>query len=230
MIPIKDTVQSRSVPVVTWAIILLNAIVFFYELSLPPGELEQFIAAFGMIPARLATDPDAWVTLLTCMFLHGGWLHIIGNMWMLYLFGDNVEDRMGPVRYLLFYVLCGLVAGVTQYVANPNGTAPTIGASGAIAGVLGAYLVLFPTAQVITLIPILFYPVIVEIPAVFYLGLWFVSQLFHGTFALLSTQYYEGVAWWGHIGGFVAGMALLPLFKKSENEYPRFYPDEYWPW
>jgi membrane associated rhomboid family serine protease len=230
MIPLKDTVQSRSVPLVTWVIILFNGLVFLYELSLPPGRLEAFVSGLGMAPARLRADPGAWPTLLTCMFLHGGWMHFIGNMWVLYLFGDAVEDRMGPARYLGFYLLCGLAASLTHFIINPTSTVPTLGASGAIAGVMGAYFVLFPTARVLTLIPILFIPFIVEIPAVFYLGIWFGSQLLSGTLSLLSTQYYEGVAWWAHVGGFVAGMVLLPLFKKSPKQYRSNYPDEYWPW
>jgi membrane associated rhomboid family serine protease len=183
-----------------------------------------------MVPARLGADPDAYWTVLTCMFLHGGWMHFIGNMWVLFLFGDAVEDRMGPARYLVFYLLCGLAAGLTHYLTNPTSPVPTVGASGAIAGVMGAYFVLFPTARVITLIPVFFFPFLVEIPAVVYLGVWFASQLFSGTLALVGPQYYEGVAWWAHVGGFVAGIALLPLFKKSRKQYRRYYPDEYWPW
>src|SRR4051812_42742517 len=188
MIPLKDTVRPRSAPVVTWGIILLNAVVFLYELSLPLERLESLVAVLGMIPARLGADPDAYWTLLTCMFLHGGWMHFIGNMWVLFLFGDAVEDRMGPARYLVFYLLCGLAAGLTHYLTNPTSQVPTVGASGAIAGVLGAYFVLFPTAQVLTLVPVLFLPLFVEIPAVIFLGIWFASQLFSGTLSLLSTQ------------------------------------------
>jgi membrane associated rhomboid family serine protease len=230
MFPLQDTVQARSVPLVTWGIILINALVFLHELSLPPEQLETFVATLGMVPARLGTDPDAYCTLLTCMFLHGGWMHFIGNMWVLFLFGDAVEDRMGPVRYLIFYLLCGLAAGLTHSFTNPDSYVPTIGASGAIAGVMGAYFVQFPLAQVLTLIPILFFPLIVEVPAVIYLGIWFASQLFQGTLSLLSTQSYEGVAWWAHVGGFMAGVALLPVFRKPRRQYRRFYPDEYWPW
>lgn len=230
MIPIQDTIQSRSMPLVTWGIIILNSIVFLYELSLPPEQLEALIAALGMVPARLSVDADAYWTLLTSMFLHGGWVHIIGNMWVLYLFGDAVEDRMGPARYLVFYLLCGLAAGLTHYFTNSASTMPSVGASGAIAGVMGAYFVMFPMARVITLVPIFFFPFFFEFPAVVFLGIWFASQLFNGALSLISTQYYEGVAWWAHVGGFVAGMVLLPLFKKSPKQYRRFYPDEYWPW
>jgi membrane associated rhomboid family serine protease len=164
------------------------------------------------------------------MFLHGGWLHLIGNMWVLYLFGDNVEDRMGPARYLAFYLLCGLAASLTHYAINPGSTVPTLGASGAISGVLGAYLLLFPTARVITLVPVFIIPFFFEIPAVVYLGFWFVMQLFSGTLSLAGAEPPEGVAWWAHVGGFVTGMALLPVFKKSRKQYRHYYADEYWPW
>jgi len=230
MIPIQDTVQSRSVPLVTWGIILLNGLVFLYELSLPPEQLELLTAVLGMVPARLGADPEPYWTLLTCMFLHGGWMHFIANMWTLYLFGDGVEDRMGPVQYLVFYLLCGVAASVTHLLTNATSTVPTIGASGAIAGVLGAYVVLFPTARITTIIPIFIFPFIVEIPAVVFIGFWFVSQLFNGALSLASAESFEGVAWWAHVGGFVAGIALLPVFKKSPKQYRRFYADEYWPW
>jgi membrane associated rhomboid family serine protease len=230
MFPLKDTVQSRNVPLVTWGLILVNGLVFLYELSLPQQKLEHFIGTFAMIPARLTADPGAYWTALTCMFLHGGWMHFIGNMWVFYLFGDAVEDRMGSAPFLVFYLLCGLAASLVHYLTNSTSTLPTLGASGAIAGVLGAYFVLFPTARVLTLIPVLFFPFIVEIPAVVYLGIWFGSQLLSGTLSLASTQYYGGVAWWAHVGGFVAGIVLLPVFKKSRKQYRRYYADEYRPW
>jgi membrane associated rhomboid family serine protease len=230
MFPLQDTVQSRGVPLMNWGLILLNGLVFLYELSLPPDRLEQLIGALGLVPARLWAGPGAYGTLLTCMFLHGGWTHFIGNMWTLYLFGDNVEDRMGPARYLAFYLLCGLAAGLTHAVTNPDSQLPSVGASGAIAGVLGAYFVMFPTARVVTLVLVFVFPFVFEIPAVIYLGLWFVSQLFSGTLSLVGPQDYEGVAWWAHVGGFVTGIVLLPVFKKSREEYRRYYPDEYWPW
>ena len=137
MIPLQDTVQARGVPLVTWGIILLNVLVFLYELSLPPEQLEYLIAQLGMVPARLGVDRDAYRTLLTCMFLHGGWMHLIANMWVFFLFGDAAEDRMEPVRYLVFYLLCGLAAGLTHYFTKLSSEVPTVGASGAIAGVLG---------------------------------------------------------------------------------------------
>jgi membrane associated rhomboid family serine protease len=230
MFPIQDTVQSRSIPLATWGLILVNGMVFFQELTLPPKQLEQLIALLGLVPARLGSDAQGWWPLLTCMFVHGGWLHFLSNMWTLYLFGDNVEDRMGSVRYLLFYLLCGVAGNLTHCLTNAASPVPTIGASAAIAGVLAAYFVLFPTARILTLVPILFVPLVVEVPAVFYIGLWFLSQLFSGTLSLVAPENYQGVAWWGHIGGFVAGVALLPAFQKPSQRYRRYYADEYWPW
>jgi membrane associated rhomboid family serine protease len=231
MFPLQDTIPSRGVPLVTWTIILINALAFFYELSLPPDELQRFIFLIGFVPARFAVDPaGAFSTLITCMFLHGGWAHFIGNMWMLYLFGDNVEERMGAVRYLIFYLLCGVGAGLAHYFMNPTSELPSLGASGAIAGVLGAYFRLFPTARVITLVLLVFLPLFIEIPAVVFIGIWFISQLFSGTIALLGPQYAAGVAWWAHVGGFLAGVVLVPLFTRPETERLPYYADEYRPW
>src|SRR5712675_3275144 len=193
MFPIQDSVPSRSMPVVTRALILINVVVFFFELMLPRQGLEQLFYLFGLVPARF-THPD-WAAgvgfpvddywpILTHQFLHGGWLHIISNMWALWIFGDNVEDRMGSVRFAIFYLTCGAVAGLTQLLTNPDSTLPSVGASGAIAGVLGAYLIFFPTARLIVMFPILFFPVFFEVPAVFYLAIWFFSQLFSGRAAL----------------------------------------------
>ena len=193
MFPIQDSVPSRSVPVVTRALILINAIVFFFELSLPQASVEQLFYLFGIVPARF-THPDwtayvgfpvdSYWPFLTHQFLHGGWLHIIFNMWTLWIFGDNVEDRMGPLRFGIFYLTCGILAGVTQLLTNSDLTVPSVGASGAIAGVLGAYLLLFPTARLVVMFPIFFFPFFFEVPAVLYLGIWFFSQLFSGTLAL----------------------------------------------
>jgi membrane associated rhomboid family serine protease len=230
MIPIRDTIQARNVPLVTWAIILLNGLVFFLELTIPPEHVQVLVRRLGMIPARLGSDPQAYTTLITSMFLHGGWLHFLGNMWVLYIFGDNVEDRMGPARYLIFYLLCGIVAGLTHYAADPESVVPTVGASGAIAGVLGAYLFLFPTSRIITLVPLFFIPLFFEIPAVVYLGIWFLTQVMSGSASLINGQPVEGVAWWAHIGGFVTGIVLLPFFKQSRQNYRPNYPDEYQPW
>jgi membrane associated rhomboid family serine protease len=230
MIPIQDTQPSRHVPVVTWLLIGLNSLAFFYELSLTPRELELFLQLVGMVPARIASDPTALWTMLSSMFFHGGWMHFLGNMWTLYLFGDNVEDRLGPVHYLLFYLLCGLAAGWAQFAAQPDSPLPAIGASGAIAGVLGAYFVMFPTATIITLVPVFFLPLFLEVPAVVYLGVWFLTQLFSGVLSLSGAPQMGGVAWWAHIGGFVAGLLLLPVLKLPAMQYREHYADEYWPW
>ncbi|VAX26920.1 FIG056164: rhomboid family serine protease [hydrothermal vent metagenome] len=235
MFPVKDTVPRRDFPYITWMIILINGMVFLFEISLPEDSLKQLFYLFGVVPARYS-HPD-WAVLfglplddywpfITNMFLHGGWIHIIGNMWMLYLFGDNVEDRMGHGRFLVFYLLSGIAASITYFIFDMHSTVPAIGASGAIAGVMGAYLVMFPTARVITLIPIFFLPFFIEIPAFLYLGVWFASQVFSGTFSLLAPEAGGGIAWWAHIGGFIAGMVLLPVFRKKKRSYRKYFPDE----
>ena len=235
MIPLRDTIPTREFPVATWMIIILNSIVFFIEISLPEKSLTAIFYHFGVVPARYS-DPlwavshgltqGNYLPFLTNMFLHGGWMHFISNMWTLYLFGDNVEDRMGHVRFFVFYILSGLAASLTHYFFNMDSTVPAIGASGAIAGVMGAYFILFPHSRVITLIPILFLPYFIEIPAFVYLWVWFISQLFSGTFSILAPEAGGGIAWWAHIGGFVAGILMLPLFKKRKGLYRRYYPDE----
>ena len=230
MIPLKDDVQARDVPVITWTIIFLNTLVFFFEVTSRPEFVERLAYEFGMVPARIGADSSSYWTLVTCMFLHGGWLHFIGNMWTLYIFGDNVEDRMGPARFLVFYLLCGIGASLVHYWADPTSQLPTIGASGAIAGVLGAYFVMFPAAKVITLVPILFVPLFFNIPAYVFLGVWFLSQVVSGTLSIAGGQQLGGVAWWAHVGGFVAGIVLRQLFAKPQKEIRRVYPDEYWPW
>lgn len=231
MIPLYDNVQARSFSLVNWTLILANVVVFLFEGALGEGA-ERLVAVFGVVPARLLEQPgpDQIATLFTSMFLHGGWSHLVSNMLALYIFGDNVEDRMGGGRYLAFYLICGVIAALTHVFFNPDSPIPTIGASGAISGVLGAYLILYPTARVITLIPIFFLPWLVEIPALVYLGFWFVSQLLNGTLTIImGAQGFGGVAWWAHAGGFVAGIALVGLFIQRRNRR-RTYTDEYWPW
>lgn len=204
----------------TWGLILINALVFLHESSLGRGRLEEFYEHYGLVPAQVGAGwgggpaevaEDFW-PFLTMMFIHGGWIHLLGNMWTLYLFGDNVEGRMGPGRFLVFYLLCGLAAGGAQYFTNPDSAVPAIGASGAIAGVMGAYLVLFPHARVVTIIPIFIFPLFVQFPAFFYLGFWYLTQLLNGTMAIHDEMAVGGVAWWAHVGGFAAGIALLPVF------------------
>jgi len=219
---------------------LLNVVVFFFAVALPKDPLDQIVCLFGIVPARF-THPDwavsvgfpvgSYWSLLTHQFLHGGWFHIISNMWALWIFGDNVEDAMGRFRFAVFYLLCGVLAGLTHIFVQPDLTVPSIGASGAIAGVLGAYLLLYPTAWIVVLLPIFFFPFFFEVPAVLYLGIWFISQLFNGTLSLAGPSQMEGIAFWAHIGGFVAGLLLCRLFARRYSR--EIQPDEYgleWAW
>ena len=232
MIPIRDNIPSQHPPIATWFLIAINSVFFLVELMMPPPVRDQFFQLFGIVPARL-THPDwaLWIgfpidnywPFLTSMFLHGGWLHIIGNMWALWIFGDNVEDRMGPVRYIIFYLLCGMVAGIVHWYTNPDSIIPTVGASGAIAGVMGAYFFLFPHSRVIVLVPIFIFPFFFEVPAVFYLGFWVLSQVFSGTLTLADARSVGGVAWWAHVGGFSAGIVLHFLFIRRKRSYRRFF-------
>lgn len=223
MIPLKDSVPSRTWPVVNVGIILLNGWAFIHELTLPsPVLLEEFIRNWAVVPARLVSDPwTEWPTIFAAMFLHGGWSHLIGNMMYLWIFGDNVEDRMGHVRYLFFYLFVGTAATLTQVYLSPLSRVPNIGASGAIAGVLGAYFVLYPNAKVLTLIPLGFFSRIIEVPAFFFLGFWFVLQAFQSLGSITQRAFHGdvgGVAWWAHAGGFVAGLFLVGFFKRGRTK------------
>jgi membrane associated rhomboid family serine protease len=217
MIPLRDTLRPRTFPVVNWLIILANAAAFYYELRIGPSALEGFISTWGLAPARFLAEPQiAWMTIFSAMFLHGGWFHIVSNMWVLFIFGDNVEDRMGSGGYLVFYLLSGVAAGLLQAFILPGSAVPMIGASGAIAGVLGAYLVLFPRARILSLVPILFIFTLIEIPAMVFLLFWFASQLFSG-FLSLGGASGSGIAWWAHIGGFVFGLLSVFLFARRRR-------------
>jgi len=233
MFPIRNTVPTRYPPVVTWTLIALNAAVFLFQISLTPAELETFMLRFALIPAfYFSPYVGASLTLtdylpfLTMMFLHGGWLHLILNMWTLWLFGPAVEDRLGHGRYLAFYLACGVAAALVHGVFNPNSTVPAVGASGAIAGVLGSYLHLFPWARIIILVPILFIPLFFELPAFLYVGFWFLMQILQGTAELLMPAKGGGVAWWAHIGGFVAGLVFASLMRQPKRLYRPYYADE----
>lgn len=218
MIPLRDTVRSRRFPIVNWAIILANTVAFYYELRIGPSALNGFINTWGLVPTRFWAEPqNAWVTVFSSMFLHGGWFHILSNMWVLFIFGDNVEDRMGGGRYLVFYLLSGVAAALTQAFFLPDSSSPMVGASGAIAGVLGAYMLLFPRARILSLVPILFIFTLIEIPAVIFLLFWFASQLFSG-FLSLGGASGSGVAWWAHIGGFVFGLLGVFLFARRRRQ------------
>ncbi len=218
MFPLYDTARSHKFPLINLALIGANAYAFFSELSMGPAELEAFIFANGLIPAQLLANPNGeWMTILSSMFLHGGWFHIISNMWILFIFGDNIESRMGGFRYLLFYLLSGIAAALLQTYILPTSTVPMIGASGAVAGVLGAYLVMFPNSRVASLVPIFFIFTLVEIPAFIFLVFWFISQLYSGLFSLQGSA--GGVAWWAHIGGFLFGLFIASLFGRRRTNY-----------
>ncbi len=228
MIPLRDTIRSRTFPIVTYFLIGLNVFVFLVENSLPVHKLDSLVVMYGIVPARVIHSPfTGFYTLFTSMFLHGGWTHLIGNMWALYLFGDNVEDVMGHFRFIVFYILAGVVAGLVHVLFNPLSTVPTIGASGAIAGVMGAYFILFPRSTIITLVPLFFLPLFVEIPAVIFIGFWFLSQFFNGTLSLVTPGVLGGVAWWAHVGGFAFGLLFHKLFTGRKR---KIYPDEIFPW
>jgi membrane associated rhomboid family serine protease len=216
MIPIRDAIPSKNFPIVNITLIAINVLIYLIELANYP-EFNRIMFIYGLVPARY-TVPEIAVhfdivqqifALFSFMFLHGGFWHIIGNMWFLYIFGDNVEDRLGHMRYLSFYLLCGWASGLTHLIFNWHSQVPTIGASGAIAGVMGAYLILHPRSRVLTMIPIIIIPYFVEIPAAFFIGIWFLFQFLS---AALSDAQATGIAWWAHIGGFISGIVFLKLF------------------
>ena len=214
MIPLRDVIPSRTTPFVTVGLIALNALVFLYQFSL--GEqVNEFIVYFGLVPAAFS-----WVAVLTSMFLHGGIMHFAGNMLFLWIFGDNVEDRMGHGRFLTFYVLCGAAAALAQTITDPDSVVPMVGASGAIAGVMGAYLVLYPRSRIVTLLPLIPFIQIVEVPAVFFLGFWFLMQFISGigTLATATGEAVGGIAFWAHVAGFVAGLSGVVVFRRPERQ------------
>ncbi len=219
MLPLRDTIPSKSYPVVNYLIIASNVFVYFIQTAQGPA-LQKFIFIYGLVPMRYS-EPQVGqyfsvgqqiFSFFSYMFLHGGLWHLLGNMWSLYIFGDNVEDRLGPFRYLVFYILCGLASGATHLAINWGSRVPTIGASGAIAGVMGAYFLLYPHSKILTFIPIFFIPYFIEVPAFFFLGLWFLMQFLS---AAGSPAHGGGIAWWAHIGGFLFGMLFLKLFLRS---------------
>jgi membrane associated rhomboid family serine protease len=250
MIPLRDNVQPRTFPFVNYSVIALCSVVFLIQLADASDGTDHLVDNFSMIPARvyhpetpvsvptpvLVQTPvgvvkevamrelqplpfSPWLTLLTCTFLHGGWMHMLGNMWFLHIFGDNVEDRFGHFGYLAFYLGCGVSSSAAHLALNASSTMPTIGASGAIAGVMGAYLFLYPWARVVTLVPIVFLVQVIVVPAPIFLVIWFVLQFFEGALAITSKAT-GGVAWWAHIGGFIAGFTIAWLLGKSQQLYP----------
>jgi len=217
MIPLRDVIPSRTTPYITITIIVLNALAWLFEVSLDPGDLNRFLTIYGVVPAYFAAP-----TLITSMFLHGSWMHIIGNMWYLWIFGDNVEDRLGHGRFIVFYLLCGIAAALGQVFMDPASTLPTIGASGAIAGVMGAYFVLYPHSRVLTLVPWIIIWEVIELPAFVLLGFWFLMQLFSaGTIAVTASSHGSGgVAFAAHVAGFLVGVAgVLVLRKRDTNRW-----------
>jgi membrane associated rhomboid family serine protease len=230
VIPLKDMTSRRSVPTVTLLLIAANVFVFIHQLSLPPTALEAFIKTYGLVPARISlalggrhyTLTQALVPLFTCMFLHAGFLHIIGNMWFLWIFGANVEDRLGAFPYLAFYLVCGIGSGVSQALFSWGSRVPSIGASGAISGVLGAYIVFFPGSRILTLIPLFIIWFTARIPAVIFIGLWFLAQFLSGVSSLGAASA-GGVAWWAHVGGFLLGLLLAGARRSFGRAWPVGY-------
>ncbi|MCG2711285.1 MAG: rhomboid family intramembrane serine protease [Candidatus Omnitrophica bacterium] len=221
MIPLRDKARARRLPLVTGLLIIANIYIFLKEIFLG-SELKGIIYKYAVVPVAYL-HPGTWtasqfisngISLVSALFLHGGWLHLLGNMWYLWIFGDNVEDKLGHFKFLLFYILCGLIGNLAHIVTNINSNAPALGASGCIAGVLGAYFLLFPGAKIVTLLPLFIFWTVVEVPAFFFLGIWFLIQFLNGFFTLPgSKESAGGVAWWAHIGGFAGGLLFAFLFR-----------------
>ena len=216
MIPIRDSIRPGRKPFINWLLILINFWVFISAAGLSPSGLEELYLRYGVVPSEVVYLAQTGAPLnlvitpfITAMFLHGGWFHIIGNMWYLWIFGDNVEDRLGHFRYLLFYLVTGIAGSMVHVLANPSSPVPIVGASGAIAGVLGGYFLTFPRSRVLSLVPVFFFLTLMEIPAVIFLALWFILQLFNGSLSLGGVA--NPVAWWAHVGGFVGGAILIKL-------------------
>jgi membrane associated rhomboid family serine protease len=227
MIPLKDMTPRRSFPVVTLLLILINVVVFSHQVLLPPAAGEAFVRTYGLVPAKISlalagkhyTMEQALLPLFTCMFLHGGFLHIIGNMWFLWIFGGNVEDRLGSLPYLLLYLVAGIGSGISQTLFSWGSHIPSIGASGAISGVLGAYIVFFPGSRILTLVPLFIIFFTWRIPAVIFIGLWFIVQFLSGVSSLGSAAT-GGVAWWAHVGGFLIGAIIALLVRSAGRTAP----------
>lgn len=222
MIPLRDTIRPSRFPVVTVSIIVVNILIFTFEATLPRAELQHFVTTFGLIPAlqlqmfqQAPFSVATWIPMVTSMFLHGGWFHVLGNMLYLWVFGDNIEDVLGRGKFLLLYLLAGFAGGLAHIASAPQSIIPTIGASGAVAGILGAYFITFPHSRVLALVPLLFIVTFVELPAVLFLFLWIGLQLVNGVIGIMGPQ--NMVAWWAHIGGFAAGMLLIKILITRSN-------------
>jgi len=228
MLPLGDEMRSRSTPFVSYAIIAANVLVFLFQMALTPRAESQFILSYGFIPARFVdflSSPSLYVlmTVFSSMFIHADILHILGNMLYLYIFGDNIEDALGHIQYLFFYILCGLAATAAHFVSDPYSTIVAIGASGAISGVLAAYFVMYPYARIRTIVALGFFWTISRVPAMFFIGFWFLYQILY-----VATPAISGVAYWAHIGGFVAGFLLIRLFPRRQRPLPP-PPPQYYP-
>jgi len=225
MIPIRDTIPCHCRPVVTWTLMAMNAFFFLIMLLMTDQQANDYLYRFGLVAARYR-HPDwaAWTgysedyyfSFITSMFLHGGWLHLIMNLWFMWIFADNIEDCMGRLRFMLFYLTCGLVAALCQFFFSPDSTVPVVGASGAIAGIMGAYFMLYPYARIVIWVPLLFLPLFFEVPAIGFLGVWVIIQL-HKATTSLADQSVADVAWWGHLGGFLAGVVLHGFFVRATS-------------
>ncbi len=222
MIPLRDVIPTRTTPYTTITLIVLNALAFVYQLSL--GEqVNDFVLHFGLVPATFS-----WVAVFSSMFLHGGFLHAGGNMLYLWIFGDNVEDRMGHRRFLVFYLLCGIAAALAQTIITPDSLVPMVGASGAVAGVMGAYFVLYPHSRIVTLIPLVVYFQVIEVPALFFLGIWFLMQFLNGVGSIATAVpggSGGGIAFWAHVAGFLAGMGSVIVFRRPERQRVEWWHD-----
>lgn len=233
MIPLRDVNPSQTFPFITIVLIVMNVLVFLLEASMSPDDLNRFIQQFGLVPGRFNLSIPELSTVMFSMFMHGGWMHLISNMWALWLFGDNIEDTCGHVRYLIFYIACGIAAAMTQVMMSPGSPVPMVGASGAIAGVLGAYLITFPHARVQGLVLFGGWASRTEVPAIVYLGIWIATQVFSGIGDLgsLTNASAEanqgGVAFFAHIGGFVMGVILIKIFALKKQappgDFERYY-------
>ncbi|MGD1863246.1 MAG: rhomboid family intramembrane serine protease [Phormidesmis sp.] len=237
MVPIRDDNPTSTTPVVVYALLVLNVVIFLHEITLSPDALQQFFNQWAIVPAELTASfgggstgavsvvaEREWFTLISSQFLHGGWLHVGGNMLYLWVFGNNIEDQLGPVKFLFFYLMCGVLAGLSQWFFDPVSVVPTLGASGAVAGIMGAYIIRFPRAKIVTLIPLFILFTTFRIPAIFFLGWWFVQQAFYSAMSLgaPADMGAGGVAYWAHAGGFIFGAILAPLlglFAKGRDRY-----------
>jgi membrane associated rhomboid family serine protease len=223
VIPLRDVIPSRTTPYVTVGLIAANVLVFLRQITLHEADLEEFVLYYGLVPAAFS-----WIAVLTSMFLHGGFLHIGGNMLFLWIFGDNVEDRMGHGRFLVFYVLCGAAAALAQTAMSPDSIKAMVGASGAVAGVMGAYFVLYPHSRILTLVPIFFFIHVMEVPAIIFLGLWFLLQFVSGVGSMAAATGGEpagNIAFWAHVAGFVAGVSGVIVFRRPERQRVEWWND-----